>query len=276
MRLLGVDGKYDAKQDSQFKTATSQSNRTIVKHESQLITPKPILSQIGLPTHPSGTPAVHVDNSWIHGQCSRQSTTYFPHALNIPPNRLLHFESFLKATPRGAAPSEAPAMTSDEAPFTNALSILLPFAMTGDARNTPRTTRVPKSCPLSRLRATGHSSRESHIFPRKAGASIRGRNCRRQTPPVPFWSLLLRPRFAAVAVATGNRLGADAGLCVNNPKSLVVGNRGRTQSGKSTNCPRFRSLGGSPDHVPEFQYCDLLAAIKVQGAGSRSLNVRRG
>lgn len=46
-RLLGVDGKYDTKQDRQFKTAMSQSNGTTVQHESQLINLQLILSQIG-------------------------------------------------------------------------------------------------------------------------------------------------------------------------------------------------------------------------------------
>jgi hypothetical protein len=45
-RLLGVERKYDTEQDRQFKTATSPSNGTIVKHESQLITLQPILSQM--------------------------------------------------------------------------------------------------------------------------------------------------------------------------------------------------------------------------------------
>jgi hypothetical protein len=44
---LGVDGKYDTKQDRQFKTAMSQSNGTTVQHESQLINLQLILSQIG-------------------------------------------------------------------------------------------------------------------------------------------------------------------------------------------------------------------------------------
>ena len=45
-RLLGVDGKYDTKQDRQVKTAMSQSNGT-TDQQSQLINLQLILSQIG-------------------------------------------------------------------------------------------------------------------------------------------------------------------------------------------------------------------------------------